>query len=75
MLDERVNMEIDVMDASREAKDAVAHEKSRQKTAEWRLQQLAKQRAVVDAKLSKMNKVLFKEQVFIRSYFTYATNH
>eukprot|EP01044_Picomonas_judraskeda_P041028 COSAG03_NODE_20447_length_319_cov_0.704545_1_plen_56_part_01 len=56
MLDERISMELDVIDASRDAKEAVAKEKSRQKTAEWRLEQLARQQAEVDAELSKMNK-------------------
>ena len=64
MLEDRVNMELNAMDASREAKDAVANEKSRQKSAEWRLTQLAKQRAEVDAELSRMNQMLLKEQVF-----------
>mgnify|MGYP001498232441 CR=1 FL=1 len=43
-----LNMELDVMDASRDAKQAVATEKSRQKNAEWRLEQLAKQREEAD---------------------------
>jgi DNA-binding transcriptional regulator PaaX len=64
MLDERISMELDVIDASRDAKEAVAKEKSRQKTAEWRLEQLARQQAEVDAELSKMNKAILKEQVF-----------
>lgn len=63
MLEERINMELDVIDGSRDAKEAVAKEKSRQKTAERRLEQLARQRAEVDAELSKMNKTLVKEQV------------
>lgn len=63
MLDERITMELDVIDASRDAKEAVANEKSRQKTAERRIEQLARQRAEVDAQLTKMNKTLLKEQV------------
>ena len=63
MLDERISLELDVIDASRDAKEAVAKEKSRQKTAEWRLEQLARQRSEVDAELTKMKKTLLKEQV------------
>ena len=72
MLDERINMELDVMDASRDAKQAVATEKSRQKNAEWRLEQLAKQQAEVDAELSKMEKALLKEQVFTHRCCTHS---
>ena len=63
MLDERINMELDVIDASRDAKEAIAQEASRQKSAERRLEQLARQRAEIDAELSKTNKTLVKEKV------------
>ena len=63
MLDERINMELDVIDASRDAKAAVAQEKSRQKMAERRLEQLTKQQADLDTELSRIQKTLLKEQV------------
>ena len=67
MLEERIELELDVMQSSRDAKEAVAAQKSRQKEAEWRLEQLARQRAEVEAAFKKATKTLLAEQVSERA--------